>query len=155
MSVSTMQDKVARVSGDDELVGNLIWGPARPLQGSQLDDHQLVEAVAEVFAGRRVCIVRHWIVIDIKLTDKHEALINRYGVQPTVLYANTVVDPVDAQDRPSGILSDYQIPDGYEDCFFKTEDTLYVLAGRGSQALAEVPTVAALARHCGTTLQGL
>lgn len=146
-----IQNKFARPwSADDEAVGNLLWGPASALLGSKLADEQIWQAASEAFPGRRVCIARHWMLIDITLANQDSYLIDAHGVQPMVLYANTLVEPDDARERPMGFLSGFK--ERLEDCFFETDGTIYVLAGRGARKHASVRCVEALARRCGTEL---
>jgi hypothetical protein len=151
LRVKEIQNKFARPwSADDEAVGNLLWGPASALLGSKLADEQIWQAASEAFPGRRVCIARHWMLIDITLANQDSHLIDAHGVQPMVLYANTLVEPDDARERPMGFLSGFK--GRLEDCFFETDGTIYVLAGRGARKHASVRCVEALARRCGTEL---
>mgnify|MGYP007010095020 CR=1 FL=1 len=89
-------------------------------------------------------------LIDITLTHQHNHLIDAHGVQPTLLYANTLVESDDPGEWPMGFLSGFK--GRLEDCFFETDGTIYVLAGRGARKHASVRCVEALARQCGTEL---
>lgn len=133
---------------ETELLADLLFGPARILHGSRLDDDELIFAATEAFGDRAFYIVRNWMLIDVMLTDRHETLIRGNGLQPTVMYANTVVSAgYGAGEAPSGVLSGFQRR--YEDYSFETEGMLYVLAGRGSRKFAGVPAVFALSQQCG------
>lgn len=145
---SRIIDQVRQTSLNIELLGDLLYGPARVLYGSKLTDEQLLQVTHETFGGQAVCIVRNWMVIDVKLTERHDDLIRKNGLQPTVLYANTVVSESEAAgEMHSGVLSGFQV--SYEDCFFETENMLYVLAGRGCRKSAELPAVFELSQQCG------
>ncbi|MDY7564721.1 hypothetical protein QN400_24025 [Pseudomonas sp. RTC3] len=132
---------------DIELLGDLLYGPARILYGSRLSDENLLEATHETFGAQVVCIVRNWMLIDVKLTGRHERLVKTNGLQPTLLYANKVVSANATENLSQGVLSGFQYR--YEDCFFASDDMLYVLGGRGSRKSAEVPAVFALSQQCG------
>ncbi|MGS0738178.1 DUF6957 family protein [Pseudomonas sp. GG8] len=135
---------------DIELLGDLLYGPARVLYGSKLTDEKLLQATHETFGARPFCIVRNWMIIDVLLTDRHDRLIKANGLKPAVLYGSTIGGADDAAgDLSHGVLSGFQR--SYEDCFFETEDMLlFVLAGRGARKSAGVPSVFALAQQCGS-----
>lgn len=136
---------------DEESLGELLFGPASMLPGSKLSDEELVMASSEAFPGRSFCIVRVWILIDVELSSRHVRLVVNEGLSPTVLYANKVIHAVDPQeDKSHGILSGFQRR--YEDCFFETDDMIFVLAGRGARKTASVSTVFSLAEKCGGEL---
>lgn len=133
---------------ETELLADLFHGPARILHGSRLDDDELIFTATEAFGDRAFCIVRNWMLIDVMLTDRHERLVKENGLQPTVLYANSVVNAGDAAgEMSSGVLSGFVV--SYDGCFFETEEGLYVLAGRGARKHASVWAVSALAQQCG------
>ena len=132
---------------DDELIGELLWAPAMEVAGSGLDDQQLLQAVAESFDGQPVCIVRHWMLIDVMFTDRRDSLIRQQDLQPLVLYANTTVGTGAPTDHATHVLSGFALR--FADFFFETEDMLYVLAGRGFRKQSGMEAVAALDRHCG------
>lgn len=130
---------------DTDLVGDLLWSPAHMAFGSGLDDEQLLQAASEVFAGQQVCIVRHWMIIQVGLDLDAKRLLKSRGLKPVVMYANTVVGAPTGNEF--GVLSGYQRC--FEDCFFQSDEMLFVLAGRGSCKEADEQAVRALARRCG------
>lgn len=137
---------------ETELLADLFYGPARILQGSGLDDDELVLTVTEAFGNRAFCIVRNWMLVDVILTDRHDTLIRQNGLQPTVLYANTVVCAGDVTEvMPSGVLSSFLV--SYDGCFVETADMYYVLAGRGARKDASVWAISALAQQCGSKFE--
>ncbi|MDY7560426.1 MULTISPECIES: hypothetical protein [unclassified Pseudomonas] len=133
---------------DDELLGELLFGPALMRHGSELNDAELARITSETFPARSFCIVRIWMLIDVEFTPRLVRLLEKDDLSPTVLYANSTTYAADAQsDTSHGVLSGFQRK--YQDCFFETEDMIYVLAGRGARKSAGVPTVFALAEKCG------
>ncbi|WP_397453650.1 DUF6957 family protein [Pseudomonas sp. NA-150] len=134
---------------DIELLADLLYGPARLLQGSNLSDEQLLKISNEAFENQSFCIVRNWMLIDVMLSDEHERAISKDGLTSTLLYAPTVISEVDAAGVISdGVLSTFQL--GFDGFLFETQDAIYVLAGRGCRKHAGVPAVCALARECGS-----
>jgi hypothetical protein len=131
---------------ESELVGDLLWSPAQLIYGSNLDDEELLQAVSEIFPSKQTCVVRNWMIIEIRLTARAKRPFASRGLQPFVLYANTLVGSQSGNEF--GLLSGYQR--SYEDCFFETDEMFFVLAGRGSRKRADEEAVRALARRCGS-----
>jgi len=144
-----MQVKLRKIGDpDDELIGDLLWSPAQMIFGSRLEDEQLLQAASEMFPDKRVSIVRHWMLIDLVLPVQSQRRLENRGLQPVVLYANTVVGAPVANEF--GVLSGYLRC--YEDCFVETPESFFVLAGQGSRKQASEDAVQALARRCGIDL---
>lgn len=128
---------------ETELVQDLIYGPARMLCGSRLGDDELIELAHEEFEGQPFCIVRHWMILNLLLSDEQDGEIRKQGLQPSVLYANhSVFDSEDRIASGNGFITGYQ--KDFHGCFFESQDKLYILAGRGSRKHASLPAVQAL-----------
>lgn len=134
---------------DNQLLGDLFFGPAQPLCGSDLDDETLLQFACEQFPEKDFCIVRRWMLIDVILSDDEESLIRSSGLRPVLVYAHAMITKAGAKaEGDYGVLSGFQHT--FEDCFFETQDMLYILAGRGSRKFASKPAVSALAGLCGS-----
>ena len=95
--------------------------------------------------------MRRWMLIDVILSDDLDSLIRSSGLRPSVIYAQVMITKAGAKaEAAHGILSGFQLT--FEDCFFETQDMLYILAGRGSRKFASKPAVSALADLCGSGL---
>ena len=144
-----MQVKLSKIGDpDDDLIGGLLWSPAQVIFGSRSEDEQLLQAALEMFPDKRVSVVRHWMLIDVVLTAHAKRRLKSRGLKPMILYANTVVGAPVANEY--GVLSGYLRC--YEDCFAETQESFFVLAGRGSRKHASEEAVKALARRCGIDL---
>lgn len=133
---------------DDVILGELLFGPAFMLPGSRLNDEQLLRATIETFPGRAFCIVKRWMLIDVRFTGRHLTQLSNEDLNPTVLYANAIAySSAGAREGPYGVLSSFQLR--FEDCTFETENMVYVLAGRGGRKEADIDAVFALATKCG------
>lgn len=134
---------------DNKLLGDLFFGPALPLLGSDLDDESLLKLACEEFPEKEFCIVRRWMLIDVILSDDQESLIRSSGLRPVLIYAQAMITRAGTTvGNHHGVLSGFQLT--FEGCFFETQDMLYILAGRGSRKFASKPTVSALADLCGS-----
>ncbi|OYQ23347.1 DUF6957 family protein [Pseudomonas mandelii] len=131
------------VVSDTELLGELLFGSARVLGGSGLDDSELIELATEIFSDKPFCIVRQWMLLDVMLPDSRDKEIKAQGLEATILYAQTMVFDSNNKHQPGdSILSDFQ--SDFEGCFFESKDKLYILAGRGARKHASLPAVKAL-----------
>lgn len=136
---------------DNQLLGDLFFGPAQPLAGADLDDETLLQFACEEFPEKEFCIVRRWMLIDVILSDDEESLIRSSGLRPVLIYAQAMITKAGTTaGNHHGVLSGLQLT--FEGCFFETQDMLYILAGRGSRKFASKPTVSALADLCGSGL---
>jgi hypothetical protein len=128
---------------DDELLGDLLYGPARPLGGSKLDDDALVELAADTFKDKPFCVVRHWMILDVMLPESTEQEIKAQGLDATVLYAQAAVFDSQNKHSPSdSILSGYQ--SDFDGCIFESKTTIFILAGRGFRKHVSLPAFQAL-----------
>lgn len=134
-----------------QLLGDLLFGPAQPLPGSGLDDDTLLKLAFEEFPEKEFCIVRRWMLIDVILSDDQESQVRSEGLRPCIIYAQAMITKEGTKAGDThGVLSGFQLT--FEDCFFETQDMLYILAGRGSRKFASKPAVSALADLCGSDI---
>lgn len=128
---------------ESELIVDVLYGPARTLGGSRLNDDELIRLASDEFEGRSFCVVREWMIIDVMLPEPHEQSIKNQGLQPAILYAHRAVFDSEARfSAGESVITSYQ--QSFEYCFFESKDTLYILAGRGSRKHASLPAVLAL-----------
>lgn len=131
---------------DIELLGDLLFGAARTLGGSRLEDAELIKLACDEFEGQPFCVVRNWMILDLLLPEAQESEIRKQGLQPSVLYAHQVVFDSKARFSNSDtFITSYQ--KDFHGCFFESKETLYILAGRGARKHASLPAVQALAAY--------
>lgn len=125
-----------------DLIVDILYGPARMLAGSPLDDADIVSLAREELVGQTICIVRHWMILDVLLSSDEEREIKAQGLRSSILYAHRSV--FDSEGRiPSGggVITGYCKEDN--GCFFETPDTLFILAGRGARKFVSSPSARA------------
>jgi hypothetical protein len=128
---------------DEQLVVEALYGLARTLGGSRLENDALIRLAIDEFTGRRIFIVRQWMLLDVIAPDAHEQQIKKNGLIPTVLYADQIVYASDASIAINKrFITGYQ--KSFEACFFESKDTLYILAGRGCRKHVSLPALIAL-----------
>lgn len=131
------------VVSDVELLGELLFGSARVLGGSRLEDDELIELATVTFTEKPFCIVRQWMLLDVMLPEFQEQEVKAQDLEATVLYAQAVVFDSNNKLQPGdSVLSDFQ--SDFEDCIFESKDVLYILAGRGARKHVSAPAVEAL-----------
>ncbi|MFJ5282756.1 DUF6957 family protein [Pseudomonas sp. NPDC088429] len=129
---------------DIELLGDLLFGPAQSLGGSNLSNDELIELAAESFTEKPFCIVRRWMVLDVMLPEFQEREIKAQGLEATRLYAqSSEFDSENTYQPGDSILSDFQRE--FDGCIFESKTTIFILAGRGARKHVSLPTVEALA----------
>jgi hypothetical protein len=129
---------------NDELLGDLLYGSARPLGGSKLGDYELIELAGDTFADKPFCIVRHWMILDVMLPESTGQKIKAQGLEATILYAQSAVFDSQNKHAPGdSILSGY-LRD-FDGCIFESKTTIFILAGRGARKHVSLPAVEAIA----------
>ncbi len=131
----------------NELLEDVLYGPARVLTGSGLADDALLTVAREEFGDREYCVVREWMILDVMVSDQDEKLIHARDLQPTTLFAQRVL--FDSRGvRQGGVLLTGFLRH-FEDCFFEAEEMVYVLGGRGARKHVSMPALRELSKMCG------
>lgn len=126
-----------------DLIVEILYGPARRLTGSPLDDANIVSLACEELMEQTICIVRHWIILDVLLSSDDEQMIRAQGLRPSILYAHcSVFDSEGRIPSGAGVITGYCTKEN--GCFFETPDTLFILAGVGARKFVSFPAVQAL-----------
>ena len=131
---------------DSSMISDILYGAARPLPGSGLSDSEILVCAEEEFPGRSICVVRHWMILDVLLPDADLTQVRGAALHPSILYAQIIVGS-QLSVAASVVLSEYAA--SFEDYFFDTRKTLYILAGRGARKHVSAPALHALRRSHG------
>lgn len=128
---------------ETELIADLLLGPGETLQGSGLGDSELLNSAQAVFLGRRFCILRNWMLIDVMLGDDVERRLKNLGLFPTLVFGRSVVfDSAVAHARTGAIRSGYQRK--FYGCYFESDDAVFILGGPGLRKYSSLPALLAL-----------
>lgn len=125
------------------LVANLLFEHGFPLEGDGQSDELIVETAWANNRGRPFYVVRDWLLLDVMVPSDVEDDLKAMGLQPTVLYAQTVAyDSRSEVSRPGAIRSSFQrVLDGN---FFESMHMSFVLAGPGVRKHVSLPALLAL-----------
>lgn len=109
------------------------------------DDEAAGIALAqELYPGKQYCSVRQWILVDLDISDDKKALVTEQGFQPTLLYAHTVVTDSARRFSPGDWVRSTLLVDLKSNCFFETQNSVYILFGPGSRKTAEPAVVTSI-----------
>lgn len=125
------------------LVADFLSSHGLPLEGDGQPDELIVETAWANKQGLPFYVVRDWLLLDIMVPSYVEDGLKAMGLQPTVVFANTVVyDSRVEGSRAGAIRSSFQrMLDG---CSFESMHTRFVLAGPGVRKHVSLPTLLAL-----------
>lgn len=125
------------------LVADFLSEHGLPLEGDCQSDELIVETAWANNQGRPFYVVRDWLLLDIMVPSAVEDDLRAMGLQPTVVFANTVVYDSKARgSRVGAIRSSFQRV--LEDCTFESMNTSYFLAGPGTRKHVSLPALQAL-----------
>lgn len=125
------------------LVANLLFEGGTPVEGDGQSDKYIVATAWATNQGRPFYVVRDWLLLNIMVPSDLEDELKAKGLQPTVVFAKTVVYDSRAEgSRTGAIRSSFQrVLDGYA---FESMNTSFILAGPGIRKYVSLPAVLAL-----------
>lgn len=125
------------------LIADFLSKHGLPLEGEGQPDNVIVETAWTNNQGRPFYVVRDWLLLDIMVPSDIEDELKAMGLQPTVVFANTVVYDSKARgSRVGAIRSSFQRV--LDDCTFESMHTSYILAGPGTRKYVSLPALLAL-----------
>jgi len=128
---------------DLKKVSNLLHGHGEIMPGIEMS---LEEALARIDASglsawTPFCVVRDWIWIDLILPDSLREQLRAEGQQPVMIYSHSVLYDSSRRFDVGDWVRTTQLVEFTDGCFFRTRNTVYVLAGDGVRKEAELSTV--------------
>lgn len=125
------------------LVADFLSVHGFPLDGDGRLDELIVETARANHQGRPFYVVRDWLLLNIMVPSDVEDDLKAMGLQPTVVFANTVVyDSRTQGSRVGAMRSSFQrMRDG---CIFESMHASFVLAGPGVRKHVSLPALLAL-----------
>ncbi|AJQ46200.1 hypothetical protein N805_02730 [Pseudomonas putida S13.1.2] len=135
----------------NELLEHVFYGPGHMLPGSGLDDELLLAAAREEFNGQQYRVVREWLILDVMVSEDFERLVSARGLQPAILFSQRVIFDSTGIKQGGVLLSGFMRH--FEDCFFKAEEMVYVLGGRGARKHISMPALKELSKACKAVRQ--
>lgn len=125
------------------LVTKLLLEGGTYVEGNHQSDESIVDAAWKTNQGQPFYVVRDWLLLDILVPSDVEDDLKTMGLQPTVVFANSVVyDSRTQGSRTGAIRSSFQRV--LNDCTFESMHTSYILAGPGTRKHVSLPALLAL-----------
>lgn len=126
---------------DLQTITDLLYCPGEPMAGSGMTDEQALVYARERFSYFEFCLVRHWLWIDLDVTEAQRVELEKTRRQPAIIYAHTVIyDSARRWDVGDFVRTSplYRFDEGF---LFKTLNSIYVLLGDGVRKRAALETV--------------
>ncbi|KAA8696562.1 Uncharacterized protein ALO80_02974 [Pseudomonas caricapapayae] len=124
-------------------------GPARHLQGVQIETRDAVQQLKDRFPGRSHCVVSDWVWLDLKAPEEVLQGIRDQGQEPVMILGFKVLyDSLD-QDIDTSWVRTQPMVEFVDSKFFVTRNTVYFLVGDGQRRLMELSTVLRVFRSVG------
>lgn len=126
---------------DLQTITDLLYCPGEPMAGSGMTDEQALAYARERFSYFEFCLVRHWLWIDLDVTEAQRVELEKTRRQPAIIYAHSVIyDSARRWDVGDFVRTSplYRFDEGF---LFKTLNSIYVLLGDGVRKRAALETV--------------
>jgi hypothetical protein len=121
---------------------DLIYSIPQVFTGSELSEMDMLTIATHRYPNKKYITLKHWMIIDIIVSEPELKEIKRVNKHPTVVYSLTNSKPSEIPLKNNQSYSDYQI--SYNDGFFETEETIYLLLGKGLRNAASARLVSLL-----------
>lgn len=109
----------------------------------ECESEKYVQIAANKFPGKPYCLVRDWVLWDVRVTNREVEAFKAMGIQPIFLHAKFVIfDETGRAERGYYRMSTPLVTLG-DPCFFVTKNTVYILTGEGTRKPADQDAVLA------------
>lgn len=122
-------------------LADMLYGPGAPMQGLALTDDEAVTMMRARRHNTEYRVVRDWIWLDVDVTPAEQEKLSKTRRQPVVLYANSVVHDSRCRLDVGDFVRSTFLSVFYDEGFFQTWNTLYVLLGPGQRKRVALDTV--------------
>lgn len=107
-------------------------GDPSSLGCNESDVERLIALCENRHPDKGVCTVKKWTVVDIDYDDESKAWFHAKGLHPIVLHTNHVMWDKNQRWRPGSFATSSLLVNIEENCFFVTQNTVYLLVGPGN-----------------------
>jgi hypothetical protein len=122
---------------------DLLYSIPEIVSGSELPESEMLMIASHKYPNKKYVILKHWMLIDIIDTSpKLKKTKSPTKTQTVVYYSLTERNLSGASQQDMMSYSDYQI--SYNDGFFETEKTVYLLMSKGFRKTASARLVSLL-----------
>lgn len=126
---------------DLQAVTELLYGPGEAMAGSGMTDDHALAFARERFSYFEFCLVRHWLWIDLDVTDAQRVELEKTRRQPVILYAHQVIYDSARRWDVGDVVRTSPLCSFEDDFLFRTLNSVYLLLGDGQRKRAPLETV--------------
>jgi hypothetical protein len=94
----------------------------------------------EFLPYKSVCVVKNWMWWDLEVTEQHKQLLKQNGQHAVLVKADTVIDDEAGRFLPDDWVRSSPLVNFTENCIFETQNTVYLLVGKGSRKTISLDT---------------
>ncbi|WP_375277324.1 DUF6957 family protein [Pseudoalteromonas marina] len=87
-----------------------------------------------------VCVVKNWMWWDLEVTEEESNVLKQNGQHASLIKADTVIDDEAMRFRPGDWVRSSPLVSFTENCIFETQNTVYLLVGKGSRKTISLDT---------------
>gem|GEM_PF-6996815 len=122
---------------------NLLYSTPEIVSGSELSESDMLAMATYRFPNKKHITLKHWMIIEIIGTEQQLKSIKDAKKNPTIVYYHSIdsTHPENSTQNNHS-YSDYQI--SCNDSLFETEETVYLLMGKGFRKTASASLVSLL-----------
>ncbi len=126
---------------DLQAISELLSGTGQPMAGSVMTDEQALAFACERFSHFEFCLVRHWLWIDLDVTDAQRVELEKTRRQPVILYAHQVIYDSARRWDVGDVVRTSPLVSFEDDFLFRTLNSVYLLLGDGQRKRSTLETV--------------
>ncbi|MDU9408956.1 hypothetical protein RTH74_15235 [Pseudomonas sp. zfem001] len=126
---------------DLQTITDLLYCPGEPMAGSGMTDEQALAYARERFSYFEFCLVRHWLWIDLDVTDAQRVELEKTRRQPVILYAHQVIYDSARRWDVGDVVRTSPLVSFEDDFLFRTLNSVYLLLGDGQRKRSTLETV--------------
>ena len=108
------------------------------------DSKNYIQLATEKFPGKPYCLVRDWVVWDVRTSDSEMKMFDANSIKPVMVHAKFVIHDQTGRVRRGDYRISRPLVEMFDPCFFVTQNTVYILAGRGTRKMVNAKDVNAV-----------
>lgn len=108
------------------------------------DSKNYIQLATEKYPGKPYCLVRDWVLWDIRTNDAEMKMFEANSVKPVIVHAKFVIDDQTERTKYGHYRISKPLVEMANPCFFVTRNTVYILSGSGTRKAVDAKDVAAV-----------
>ena len=97
----------------------------------------------ELTPHKQICVVKNWMWWDLETSDMGKQFLNKNGLLAALIKADTIIDDEAGRFNPGEWVRSSPLVAFTENCICETQNTMYLLVGKGSRKTVSLDTAMA------------